>query len=78
MSEDLKTRVNNALDQIRPAIESDGGDIELVDIRDNIVYVSLHGACVNCPASQMTLKAVVERVIKELVPEVESVEMEKC
>ena len=67
----LKDRVASVIDTIRPYIQSDGGDIELVDVDDNgVVQVRLHGACVGCPASQMTLKLGVERNLKEKVPEV--------
>ena len=74
MDEQLRIKVEGALDQIRPAIEMDGGGIELVDIQDNIVYVSLHGHCAACPASTMTLKAGVEKIVREMVPEIIAVE----
>ncbi|GGJ12404.1 nitrogen-fixing protein NifU [Alicyclobacillus cellulosilyticus] len=70
-------RVKAALDEIREAIQMDGGDVEFVsyDEDSRTVYVSLTGSCVGCPASVMTLKMGVERAVKAQVPEVESVEM---
>jgi Fe-S cluster biogenesis protein NfuA len=70
----VKERVAAAIETIRPFIQSDGGDIELVDVDDQgVVKVRLQGACVGCPASQMTLKLGVERNLKEKVPEVKEV-----
>jgi Fe-S cluster biogenesis protein NfuA len=66
--------VEKALDKIRPALRADGGDIELVDVVDGIVKVRLTGACGGCPMSQMTLKMGVEKVLKQQIPEVKSVE----
>jgi Fe-S cluster biogenesis protein NfuA len=74
MSETVETRVKAALAEIRPQIQADGGDIDLVAIEDNIVKVKLRGSCVGCPMSALTLKAGVERVIKQKVPEIKSVE----
>lgn len=74
MDENLRIKVEAALDQIRPAIEMDGGAIALIDIVDNVAYVELRGHCAACPASQMTLKAGVERIVMEAVPEIVSVE----
>jgi len=70
----MKERVEEALKKIRPALEADGGGIELVDIVDGVVQVRLQGACQGCPGAQMTLKMGVEKVLKEQVPEVKSVE----
>ena len=71
----MKEQIEQALDKIRPALQRDGGDIELVDVEENgIVKVKLTGACHGCPMSQMTLKQGVERIVKQLVPEVKSVE----
>jgi Fe-S cluster biogenesis protein NfuA len=72
----MKERVEEALQYIRPALQNDGGDVELVDVDESsgIVTVKLLGACGGCPMSQMTLKAGIERVLKEAVPEVVSVE----
>lgn len=72
---ELKERVEEALDMIRPALQADGGDIELLEISDDgVVTVRLMGACGGCPMSQMTLQAGVERIVKEQVPEVSRVE----
>ncbi len=71
----MKEQIEQALDKIRPALQRDGGDIELVDVEENgVVKVRLTGACSGCPMSQMTLKQGVERIVKQLVPEVKSVE----
>jgi Fe-S cluster biogenesis protein NfuA len=64
----MKEEVQKALNEIRPLLQRDGGDIELVDVRDNgQVVVKLQGACSGCPGAAMTLKAGVERVLKEKV-----------
>lgn len=69
-----KTSVEKILDQhIRPRLVMDGGNIELVDVKDNKVYVKLQGACGCCPGAQMTLKMGVERVLREEFPELEEV-----
>ncbi len=71
----MKERVQAAIDKIRPMLKADGGDVELVGVSDDgIVQVRLQGACAGCPMSQMTLKNGIERVIKQEVPEVKSVE----
>lgn len=70
----MKENVEKVLQKIRPSLQADGGDIELVDIQDGVVKVKLTGACGGCPMSQMTLKMGVERVLKEEVPEVKAVE----
>jgi len=70
----MRERVEEALKKIRPALEADGGGIELVDIIDGVVQVRLKGACQGCPGAQMTLKMGVERILKEDVPEVKSVQ----
>ena len=68
-------RVAHVLNRIRPAVQSDGGDLELVEITpDNIVRIRLHGACVGCPSSSITLKVGIERNVREKVPEVVAVE----
>ena len=70
----LSQRVEQVINTIRPAIQSDGGDVEFVDVDDNgVVSVRLHGACVGCPAAGMTLKMGIERNLREQVPEVTSV-----
>lgn len=71
---DLRQRVSQILEKIRPAIQSDGGDIELVDVTaDGVVQIRFHGACVGCPSSNMTLQHGIENNLKERVPEVTSV-----
>ena len=70
----LQERVLRILNLIRPAVQSDGGDVELIDITDDgIVKIRLHGACVGCPSSSVTLKLGIERNLKEHVPEISSV-----
>ena len=69
----MKDRVEKALDKVRPMLQRDGGNVELVGIEGSVVKVRLTGACHGCPMSQMTLKAGVERLIKEEVPEVSEV-----
>jgi Fe-S cluster biogenesis protein NfuA len=71
----LKEKVEAALDKIRPALQADGGDVQLVGISEKgIVTVKLQGACAGCPMSQMTLKMGIEKILKQNVPEVEGVE----
>ncbi len=71
---DIKEKVEEALKSIRPSLQSDGGDIELVDVEDGVVKVKLTGACGGCPMSQMTLSQGVERIIKKQIPEIKKVE----
>jgi len=71
----MRDKVEEVLDQIRPHLQADGGDVELVDITDEgVVTVKLTGACHGCPMSQMTLKNGVERILKENIPGIKSVE----
>jgi Fe-S cluster biogenesis protein NfuA len=71
----LEQQVKDALDKIRPALQRDGGDVELVEVTDDgIVKVKLQGACGGCPMSQMTLKMGIEKVVKQSVPQIKSVE----
>ncbi|RRJ93824.1 NifU family protein [Flavobacterium macacae] len=73
-SEEIKLNVEKALDEIRPFLESDGGNISLIDIEDDKhVKVRLEGACISCSVNQMTLKAGVETTIKKYVPQIETV-----
>jgi len=72
--DELREQVQKALDDIRPALQADGGDIEFVDMIDGVVQVRLQGACAGCPMSQMTLTHGVERHLKNVVPGVERVE----
>jgi len=71
---DLHGRVEKALDTVRPYVQADGGDIELVDIVNGIVQIRLAGSCVGCMYSMMTLQAGIERMLKEQVPEIKAVE----
>ena len=71
----LRDLVEEVINMIRPAIQGDGGDLELIDVTDaGLVKVRLHGACVGCPSSQMTLRMGVERALKERVAGVTGVE----
>ncbi|MFA5859645.1 MAG: NifU family protein [Elusimicrobiota bacterium] len=71
----MKNKVEAVINEIRPRLQADGGDIKLVEItKDGVVKVRLTGACGSCPMAQMTLKMGVEAVLKEKVPEVKSVE----
>ncbi len=70
----MKEEVQVVLDEIRPMLQADGGDVELVDVVEGVVSVRLQGACAGCPMSQMTLKNGIERILKEKIPEVRSVE----
>lgn len=71
----LQDRVTRVLNLIRPAVQSDGGDLELVDVTpEGIVKIRLHGACVGCPSSSMTLKVGIERNLKAHVPEIREVQ----
>ena len=71
----LKEKVEAALQKVRPSLQADGGDVQLVDVDDNgTVKVRLMGACGGCPMSQMTLKMGIEKVLKQNVPEIKSVE----
>lgn len=70
-----KSKVEEVLDRIRPALRRDGGNVELVDItEDNVVRVKLQGACGHCPMSAMTLKGGIEAEMKRSLPEVKAVE----
>ncbi|MFO7990758.1 MAG: NifU family protein [Thermoplasmata archaeon] len=70
----MKEKVEKVLEEIRPSIQADGGNVELVDVTDDgIVKVRLTGACAGCPMSQLTLKAGIERVLKQKIPEVKEV-----
>lgn len=69
-AEELKRNVENALQEIRPYLQVDGGNISLVEIRDNIVSVQLEGNCLGCSVNQMTLKNGVEATIKRHAPQI--------
>lgn len=70
----VKDKVEEVLNKIRVGLKSDGGDIELVDIKDSVVYVKLKGACGTCPMSTLTLKNWVEANLKKEIPEISSVQ----
>ena len=70
----MRDRVERVINRIRPAVQMDGGDIELVDVTDGIVKLRLVGSCHGCPSSMMTLKAGIERAIQAEVPEIKAVE----
>ncbi len=71
----MKDRIIQALEEIRPALQADGGDVELVDVTpEGLVQVRLKGACHGCPMAQMTLKAGIEQALKASVPEITGVE----
>ncbi|WP_342766503.1 NifU family protein [Candidatus Hecatella orcuttiae] len=70
----MKEKVEKAVEKIRPLLQADGGDIELMGVEGNVVRVRLTGACAGCPMSQMTLQMGVEKSLKEQVPEIERVE----
>lgn len=71
----IKDKVQQALNKVRPSLQADGGDVQLVDVDDQgVVKVKLTGACGGCPMSQMTLKMGIEKVLKQNVPEVTRVE----
>ncbi|MFQ5431392.1 MAG: NifU family protein [Nitrospinota bacterium] len=70
----MSEKVKAVLDRIRPMLNADGGDVELVSIEDGIVNVRLTGACGSCPSSTMTLKMGIEQAIRDEVPEIKAVE----
>jgi Fe-S cluster biogenesis protein NfuA len=73
--QELESKVRNVIEQIRPYLQADGGDISFVNITDdNTVNVELQGACGSCPFSRMTLKNGVEDAMKKAIPEIKSVE----
>ncbi|MEW6468059.1 MAG: NifU family protein [Bacteroidota bacterium] len=75
MDAELKTRIEDALQSIRPYLEADGGNVSLLEITDDmVVKLELHGACKSCSMSMMTMKAGIEEVIKRAVPGVKAVE----
>lgn len=69
----IKDQVQAVIDRIRPAVQADGGDIELVDVVADVVKIRFHGACHGCPSSTMTLQFGIERAIKEKVPAITQV-----
>ena len=74
-NEELVTKVKNVIEQIRPYLQADGGDVEYIDMtEDKTVNIRLMGMCGNCPHSQMTLKNGIEAAVKRVLPEIKSVE----
>jgi Fe-S cluster biogenesis protein NfuA len=69
----MKDKVQEVLNIVRPSLQADGGDVELIDVKDGIVSVRLKGACSGCPMSTMTLKKGIERFLKEKIPGVKEV-----
>ena len=69
----MREKVEGALNKIRPALQADGGDVELVDGEEGVVKVKLTGACAGCPVSTITLKMGIERLLKEEIPDVKEV-----
>ena len=69
----MKEKVIKALSEIRPVLQADGGDVELIDVNDGIVKVKLQGSCGSCPMATMTLKNGIERLLREQVPGVKEV-----
>lgn len=75
MNAELENKVKNVIDQIRPYLQADGGDIKFLELtEENIVNVELQGSCGSCPFSRMTLKNGVEEAVKRALPEIQSVE----
>lgn len=71
----LREQIEDALNKVRPSLQADGGDVELIDVDDDgVVKVKLQGACAGCPMSQMTLKMGIEKILKQNVPEVSRVD----
>ena len=69
----MREKVEAVLARIKPALQADGGDVELVDVSDGVVKVRLQGACAGCPMSTMTLKNGIERILKAQIPEIKEV-----
>ena len=69
----MREKIEAVLAQIRPALQADGGDVELVDVNEGVVKLRLKGACGGCPMATMTLRHGIERMLKEQIPEVKEV-----
>ncbi|NLK72228.1 MAG: NifU family protein [Clostridiales bacterium] len=70
----MENEIRDAIEKVRPFLQRDGGDVEFMGYEDGIVKVRLQGACSGCPGAQMTLKMVIERMLREQFPEVKGVE----
>jgi Fe-S cluster biogenesis protein NfuA len=73
LGEKMREDVERALAKVRPALQADGGDVELVDVDEGVVKVKLTGACSGCPMSTMTLRLGIEKVIKEQIPDIKEI-----
>lgn len=69
----METKIQATIDKVRPILQRDGGDVEFISFLDGVVKVRLQGACGNCPGATMTLKMLIEKVLKEDIPEVKEV-----
>jgi Fe-S cluster biogenesis protein NfuA len=69
----MREKVEDVIKKIRPTLQADGGNVEVVDVRDGVVSVRLTGACAGCPMSTMTLKRGIERLLKEEIPDIKEV-----
>jgi len=69
----MREKVVESLDRVRPSLQADGGDVELVDVKDGVVTLRLTGACGGCPMATMTLRNGIERILREDVPEIKEV-----
>ncbi|MAF85107.1 MAG: hypothetical protein CL875_01270 [Dehalococcoidales bacterium] len=69
----MREKVESALAKVRPALQADGGDVELVEVSEGVVKLKLKGACAGCPMSAMTLRDGIERLLKEQIPEIKEV-----
>lgn len=69
----MRKKVEDSLARVRPALQADGGDVELIDVQDGVVTVKLTGACGGCPMAAITLKNGIERILREDVPEIKKV-----
>ena len=70
----MREKVEEILNQLRPILQADGGDVELVDVENGVVKVRLTGACGTCPSATMTLKMGIEQALKKSIPEIDRVE----
>lgn len=69
----MREKVEEVLSRIKPSLQADGGDVDLIDVKDGVVEVKLVGACAGCPMSRLTLKNGIERILKDEIPEVKEV-----
>lgn len=70
---DITAEINKILESVRPSLQNHGGDAVLREVKDNIVYLDLHGACQGCPMAEMTFGIMVEEAIKERLPEIKEI-----